>query len=727
MSKLVVVQEPKTARVAQEDDTPKVGEWYWVSEATQKGVDAADSKADDDEIEEDPYEVATSGYDHKHRYDEPGKRWLACVVHIGSNYAKVEGVYLSNRIGLDVFHTLCTRELDPQAYVKRRVGSAQENVRGLLDEIQRITALLGVAPREKLAETSHEGTSALAVAHGTADIESHKTALVKAKEKTLPDLFKKVEEQHGMMATWMKADLIPAKADLARMKTSIERIDDRIHTVELYAGLEETLELVRKGKPGNNDAKVHVMQRMAFMDEECLANYEAGGMTFEGIAAFDTWLARDDNFRRLLPHERTIIAFRVRRNERRYDGPNDIATFIRFVMEKDHDKWTFLYIRNGQQLWRMHTSIEFDEELFPDQKENGLLGDSELWISGTTYITSHERDGLIAKFKEETAAHEAALKKFKMDHAAWKIVEKTFAKERKTWKDAGHALSAVRNVHGDARRDAFKKHKDAEPHQPWGHIDEGWKYYKKISPDHLFYDDAMKHIARIAFEHNRIATIIQGLLDRSKCLQPHPPWRIWTPEGFMSGIELVYDATRVISSGDAVDFEKYRTQLNKSLKIGSVVYGQQAAWKTWMAAEYDRKHGWRRHQNEWYFRADENPGPGRVAVVTRLTSKGASFSWLKKGERARWVPADRPGYRRRNYDYQVKTGWTCPLDELFNVTSYTPGDFHLFYDDPRTRADYLEWAPFLLTAEDFHAGKIKPHTTDDDDTDDDDDDVETEE
>jgi hypothetical protein len=714
VSKLVVVQELKTERVDPEDDTPKVGEWYWISEAKQKGEEAADLKVDDDEIEEDPYEVATSGYDHKHRYDEPGKRWLACVVHVGSNYAKLEGVYLSNRIGLDEFHKKCTRELDPQAYVRRRVGAAQQSVRGLLDEIQRITALLGVAPREKLAETSHEGATALAVAHGTADIESHKTALVKAKEKTLPDLFKKVEEQHGMMATWMKADLIPAKADLARMKTSIERIDDRIHTVELYAGLEETLELVRKGKPGANDAKVHVMQRMAFMDEECLANYEAGGMTFKGIQAFDKWLARDDNFRRLLPHERTIIAFRVRRNERSYDGPNDIATFVRFVMEKDCDKWTFLYIRNGQQLWRIHTSIEFDEELFPDQKANSLLGDSELWISGTKYITSHDRDGLIAKFKEETAEHEAALRKFKIDHAAWEIVEKTFAKERKAFTDAGNDMSVL---DGD-RRAAFKKHRDAEPRTPWGHIDDGWKHYKKISPDHLFYDDAMKHVARIAFEHNRIATIIQGLLDRSKCLQPHPPWRIWTPEGFMSGIELVYDAARVISSGDVIDFERYRAQLNRSLKVGSVVCGQQKAWKTWMAAEYDRKYGWRRHQNEWYFRADENPGPGRVAVVTRLTSKGASFRWLKRGERARWVPADRPGYRRRNYDYQVKTSWTCPIDELFNVSAYTPGDFHLFYDDPRTRMDYLEWAPFLLTAEDFHAGKIKPSTPDTEDTDD---------
>lgn len=39
------------------------------------------------------------------------------------------------------------------------------------------------------------------------------------------------------------------------------------------------------------------------------------------------------------------------------------------------------------------------------------------------------------------------------------------------------------------------------------------------------------------------------------------------------------------------------------------------------------------------------------------------------------------------------------------MSAYTPGDFHLFYDDPRTRADYLKWAPYLLAAEDFHAGK----------------------
>ncbi len=77
MNKLVAVEHPETERLAQEDDTPKVGEWYWVPRGKED-----QEKSGDDEIEEDPYEVAVSGYDHKHRYDEPG-RWLACVVHVG--------------------------------------------------------------------------------------------------------------------------------------------------------------------------------------------------------------------------------------------------------------------------------------------------------------------------------------------------------------------------------------------------------------------------------------------------------------------------------------------------------------------------------------------------------------------------------------------------------------------------------------------------------------------
>lgn len=50
---------------------------------------------------------------------------------------------------------------------------------------------------------------------------------------------------------------------------------------------------------------------------------------------------------------------------------------------------------------------------------------------------------------------------------------------------------------------------------------------------------------------------------------------------------------------------------------------------------------------------------------------------------------------------------------LLNVSAYTPGDYRQFYDDPRTRADYLEWAPLLLAAEDWHAAGGAAAATDD--------------
>jgi len=41
------------------------------------------------------------------------------------------------------------------------------------------------------------------------------------------------------------------------------------------------------------------------------------------------------------------------------------------------------------------------------------------------------------------------------------------------------------------------------------------------------------------------------------------------------------------------------------------------------------------------------------------------------------------------------------LSSLLNVDAYVPGDYRQFYLDPRTRQQYLQWAPLLLAAEDF--------------------------
>jgi hypothetical protein len=373
---LVTSPELASEHVGQADDRPAVGSWWWVT--------------------------AKSARRDESRYDRSGGQWLGCVVEVGSNYAKVQGVRLRQRIGMDNFHAMCKPEPQPHAFIDSQISKHRDQVRKLMGKIRDLCHKLGVPMRQALAAQESSST-ALAVAHSVDDVKKYKNALVKAKEKTLPELFAQVKEQHKQMATWMKAELIPAQAELNAAEEVTEVIEGKIHTMELYAGLQEELVQVREGEPAELSARVHLMQRMHFMDEECLAKYEAGGMDFEDVGAFDAWLIRDGNFGRILPHERCVVAFRIRRNNKDY---GDLNAFISFKFNQ-YNKATFLYIRNGRQLWRMHTSIEFNEGLFPRREDEDLLGDQELWIKADEYdlknfqgiITRRQRDAMVEFYR----------------------------------------------------------------------------------------------------------------------------------------------------------------------------------------------------------------------------------------------------------------------------------------------------------------------------------------
>lgn len=602
--------------------------------------------------------------------DENGKR-LVCVSEIGSNYFKVTKVSEYNgswRIRAEDFEKVCTRELNPEAYINAKIEEHRHNVNVLLDRVKQLTASLGVAPRDSISDHSQGESTALAVAHGTADIKAHKKALIKAKEKTLPELFKEVEKEHEKMAVWMKAQTLPAKIEFERMKDSIELIDDRIFTVELYAGLTEELVQIQDGEPAPNDTKVSLFQRRHYMDEECLVNYQAGGMNFKSIEAFDEWLLQPENLNRILPLDRCVVSFRIRRHEKERRG-YDMSDFIRIMHEKEADKATFLYIRNGQKVFRMETAIDFNEQLFPNKEQSTLLsGDNDLWID--RHFSSDIKVYSQRQYEDFQIEHKKARDKH--------------AKELWKWKREG------------------KKH-----FQP--HFWEGERHtWERCTPESIYYDDAMKQIAKAAMEHNRIAVVLQGLLDRSIAFHPHPPWRLWTMEGFMAGVDLVYDESNALTPGDAPDFEEYRKQLAKSIKRGSLTIGQEDLWLRAMAqkenARRDRLGQSRSNYDLEYFKPYGNPGPGFIAEVASLGRSGTcSFTWERARQTTKWIDdPDNDRYMKVD-ESTIQTSFTCRVDQLFNVSAYTPGDYKKFFADPRTRAQYLKWAPFMLAAEDYYA------------------------
>lgn len=52
-----------------------------------------------------------------------------------------------------------------------------------------------------------------------------------------------------------------------------------------------------------------------------------------------------------------------------------------------------------------------------------------------------------------------------------------------------------------------------------------------------------------------------------------------------------------------------------------------------------------------------------------------------------------------------------PLGKLLCIDHYQPGDFKRFFADPRSRASYPTWAPFMLAAEDFARGVLAEGAT----------------
>jgi hypothetical protein len=579
------------------------------------------------------------------------EKFFGCVVHVGSNYASLRDVYeRSIRVHFDKFEELCTFEPNSSEIIQDKIQTLQTTSHELMGEVQRLSLQLSVSSNPSIA--AHSATEAMVQVGANNNLEDYKNALIKAKSTTLPELFSRLKETHDELTKWMSAGALLLQAKAKELKTVISSVEAQIHNVELYSGLEENVATIIQGEPAPMGTKLHLMQRLCYMDEESLANYEAGGMDFRDIAKFDAWLARKDNRDRLLPFPRCIVSFQVRR----YVKDRSVRTFTEFIRLpylEQADKKTYLYIRNGDSMYRMDTTLDFGEQLFPDFDRSLLTG--KMW-------GKYEGNKIVGVISDN-------------EYQSKLQAEKDEQKAYKKW----------------SRLSKAERDKDWMSH-PYSQMDQ----YVPYSRESVYYDDFNRKVQSDIHQHNRIAIIIQGMLDRSTILHPHPPYKLWSPEGFEAALELVYDASRALAPDELPDFEAYRIGLNASLQKGSITVGQEDAWSRQEAAKlYERSRGHRDSWPEKHFPYG-NPGPGLLAQVTKYSKATGSchYSWVRQ----------RANYKRGATTDDIPVGCTISEKDLLNVSAYVPGDFRRFFNDPRTRADYLEWAPMLLAAEDYHAG-----------------------
>lgn len=625
----------------------ELGAWYWVKSVAQ--------------------------WDGNGRKKGDEYEWFGCAMFIGSNYVEIQSPGGSNtRIHLDDFWTDLRREEDPDAVIAGKVEHWRVRAKELVSEIQNLTHRLGVAKSRMIAgpasQSSEATGSALVALSGQSDLEGYKTALTVAKEKTLPELHKSLKSANEQLSMWIKASMLSLEASIVPERETIKVINDRLFSFGLYAGLAESAVQCCCGSLAAYNEPLHVMQRRLYMDEEALLSYEAGGMDFRGIGEFDAWLCRPENRDRILPFPRTLVAMRVRRYGKERETHGDVlATFIN-IKEEMADKWTFLYVRNGEQVWRIACEIDFGPMIFPD---------------GAIY---REGEPMMVKISGNSVSQMITLAEYEQ-HL---VVYQDLKAKSDEWREANPGESWIHNpftgLSGDANIPGFGYFR---PHD--------WEPFDRSN---VHFDDVMETIEAKIKEYNRVAVIIQGLFDRSDILHPHPVVQTWRPDSFARSVKLVYDASLALNDGEKPDFEAYRARLNESLGLGSIVVGQE---RYWMAREADKENARRDRDYRTgapsyrytFYRPNRNPGPGRIAKIQewKPRARTAVFNWERQARQWRGDP--------------VRCTLSVPATAMLNISAYRPGDFKQFFADPRTRAEYLQWAPLLLTAEDWHAGKLR--------------------
>lgn len=702
--KLVPVPSIEPERQPREDDAlPAIGTWWWVNDKV---------------------------------------RWLGCVTRVGSNYVEVHAAEGNQycRVHLDKLGETLTLEPCAREIIDWEIETRRRHTGELMAKVQEITSQLSITTNTAKALPGGE-SQALALRGDGQPIADYKKALIKAKDKQLPELFKEIEETNKGMARWMKAALIPLEAQVGQLRPALKRIENRIFSVELYAGLVENVEQITEGEPAPRDTPIHLFQRRAYMDEECLLDYQHGGMEFKNLRQFDKWMAKPRNRDRLLPFPRCVLAMQVRRRDKEREITS-LRAFINIALggERDADKLTFLYLRNGDQLFRLDTAIGFDEQLFPDLDRHVLAqaNKEQLYAKdhGHKVITKSQFDAMgaqeaaeerkakeeyeaeLAEFKRQEpeyrrqlAEYEVAMARYKIDRA---IYDRAYARaDRIARKKTGKGDGTYFEYNPPQAEDVGVTYPEEPkrpngPREPWlRHVSRYSEDYRPWNKDNVYFDDISETIKEEMDRHNRVVLVLQGLLDRSPVFLPHPPWRLWSDEGFTQALKLVFDDSFALTDGPKPDFEAYRARLNAKLKVGDITVGQEDFWERVEAkrenARLDRS--WRSHSRDFRptrYRPDGNPGPGLHARVVKLGSKGAHFTW----DRERSWRSRHDGWGNRRSDH-LPCHLTVPLDKLFNVSAYTPGEFKQFFNDPRTRADYLKWAPLLLEAEEWRAGNRK--------------------
>jgi len=571
------------------DDLPKLGSWHWCR------------------------------FNHD---DEKPIEELCCVTHIGSNFVRTEFYTGSDRHTsghlwkFDEWLENTRPEPNWRQIMQQRSNDTQRELQAAVQKLVQDcqSAHLVASQNESPIET-------LALTTSRTSPEEMKSKLIALKNETFPQGEKRVEALTQRLVGIQKSFCLAERAQVDKMNKALSIVDERLFALELYAGLIESVKQIRDGKPADAETPIAIRQMLRYMDEETLIEFDKGGLDFANLEQFDEWVARDENLNRIAPEPRCIVALKVRRNDKDYGFARSIGEAFAHAEWNEHNKKTYLLLRNGDRVFRLESEQEFKPRLIPFEEELSQPFEREKWFSRSS------------SYKPEV-----------------------------------------------------------------------------VTPQDFEFDEKVEERRKLMMQYNRIVFLVQGLLDRSKVFSPHPHISLADSDHLAKYFKLVRDEEKVLPSTHTPEWEKYRDDKNKAVRVGCFVYRDEPEEES---GRYSRD----RNRPKYGYDAARRPHICQVSRVSK-DRKTVTLRWsLGNKTKERWViDMTRPVPNKPNYYYRKMLTddlgerfgvQRVEMNQVFAVQAYRPGDYKQFLCDAYQKGRYLRWAPALLNAERWHMERVK--------------------
>jgi len=176
-----------------------------------------------------------------------------------------------------------------------------------------------------------------------------------------------IAKRHSALQTLIQEQALILKAKTAILTRQIEMAQEAIYMINAYLGQDEEIIRIKSGEPAPEDEKIVIRQQVLFMDEESAVAVDyakRGGLDFKAVEEFDAWISEPEHLQQVLPEIKGVVAIKPRRNPKFYDD----NPFVNSELNRQN-KCLYILIRNGENLYRIHTTLWVDEVFLPRKDE----------------------------------------------------------------------------------------------------------------------------------------------------------------------------------------------------------------------------------------------------------------------------------------------------------------------------------------------------------------------